>query len=44
MKNRKIVVLLLTFSMMFSIIGCGRKTEDENVEATENIEKEFMNT
>ena len=44
MKNRKIVVLLLTFSMMFSIIGCGSKTEDENVEATENIEKEVMNT
>ena len=44
MKNRKIVVLILTFSMMFSIIGCGSKTEDENVEATENIEKEVMNT
>lgn len=44
MKNRKIVVLLLTFSMMFSIIGCGSKTKDENVEATENIEKEVMNT
>lgn len=44
MKNRKIVVLLLTFSMLFSLVGCGSKTEDENVEATENIEKEVMNT
>ena len=44
MKNRKIVVLLLTFSMLFSLVGCGSKTKNENVEATENIEKEVMNT
>lgn len=44
MKNKKIAVLLLTFSMMFSLIGCGNKTQDENVEPTEKIEKEVMNT
>lgn len=44
MKNRKIVVLLLTFSMLFSLVGCGSKTKNENVEATEKIEKEVANT
>lgn len=43
MKNRKLTILLLTFTMMFSLIGCENKDKTENVQATENVEKEVSN-